>query len=306
MGAVLLVAISTNAASAAVEDDFTGDRLSDDWAVTYEAASIGIEVADWAYELRDSRLVVSDIVPDGRTTEGSCGMCGVVLSRPFTAPGEFSLEMQIAWDSDSSAMEACSVRLWSGDQPVVSLGYRDAWIGYRGGACCSPGPCVRNTVPSSGAATFVLTRYAQGAMIALADTEQLNAWTDPSPIDRLQLVFEHAPFEGATFGDVAIDRIRATASGSTPFKRGDANEDLALNIGDAIFILTHLFGAGAEPDCMDAADTNDDGSVNIADAVMLLGYLFSGDAALPSPFPECGPDPTPDDGVSCDSFAACE
>ena len=59
---------------------------------------------------------------------------------------------------------------------------------------------------------------------------------------------------------------------------GDTNNDGALNIADAVNVLTYLFGGGSQPPCLKAADVNDDDGVNIADAVAILSYLFSGQA----------------------------
>lgn len=78
------------------------------------------------------------------------------------------------------------------------------------------------------------------------------------------------------------------------FIRGDCFQDSATNLADAITLLNHLFVPGvAVPPCLVACDFNDDGSLNIADPVYLLAYLFSGGPPPPSPFPLCGPDPTP-------------
>jgi len=87
------------------------------------------------------------------------------------------------------------------------------------------------------------------------------------------------------------------------FRRGDSNADGAVNLADAIAVLSHLF-AGEELQCLNAADTNDDEKLNVADAVRLLAYLFAGAPALPSPFGSCGPDPTPGP-LTCLSFPPC-
>jgi hypothetical protein len=89
------------------------------------------------------------------------------------------------------------------------------------------------------------------------------------------------------------------------FKRGDANGDEAGDISDAVATLTFLFSGGPESTCADAADTNDDGKVDISDPVALLSFLFSGGAAPKAPFPDCGPDPTDDDGQGCAAYAHC-
>ena len=70
------------------------------------------------------------------------------------------------------------------------------------------------------------------------------------------------------------------------------------NLADAIAILDFLFGGGRVLRCAKAADANDDGAVQITDAVFLLGHLFSGTAAPPEPYPARGLDPTPD-GLPC-------
>ena len=50
-----------------------------------------------------------------------------------------------------------------------------------------------------------------------------------------------------------------------------------------------------ELDCEDAADANDDEALDISDAIYVLGSLFVGGAPPPPPFPDCGADPTPEE-----------
>jgi hypothetical protein len=88
------------------------------------------------------------------------------------------------------------------------------------------------------------------------------------------------------------------------FKRGDVNSDKTVNISDAVFILSFLFGSGEAPTCMDTADANDDGSSNLADAVAILRYLFNNPEPLPDPFAGCGMDPTKDD-IDCLLYSPC-
>ncbi|MGA1533212.1 MAG: hypothetical protein ACO4B4_01790 [Planctomycetota bacterium] len=84
------------------------------------------------------------------------------------------------------------------------------------------------------------------------------------------------------------------AGGTTPFRRGDANQDGVLDLGDPITILETLFSGGDPLPCPDAADANDDGAVDIADPISLLEYLFGGGPPPPAPFPGQGADPSPD------------
>jgi len=94
--------------------------------------------------------------------------------------------------------------------------------------------------------------------------------------------------------------------GEEPFRRGDPNADGTVDMADAIFTLSYLFGAGPEPTCMDAADTNDDGTVDIGDPIALIQHLFGSEMDLAAPVGKCGVDPTPLEGLSCLSYPPCE
>jgi hypothetical protein len=88
------------------------------------------------------------------------------------------------------------------------------------------------------------------------------------------------------------------------FRRGDVDDDGAVNISDAIVLLDHLFRAGEAPACDKAADANDDGALNLSDPVRLLDHLFRGLGPLPAPAAACGADST-DDGLGCDQASSC-
>jgi len=79
------------------------------------------------------------------------------------------------------------------------------------------------------------------------------------------------------------------------FRRGDANEDGAVDLGDVLATLDYLFQGGAAPGCSDAADADDDGVLTISDPIAVLLRLFAGAPPLPAPSDtSTGPDPTPD------------
>lgn len=79
------------------------------------------------------------------------------------------------------------------------------------------------------------------------------------------------------------------------FVRGEANEDLRIDLSDAVFVLEYLFLGGKTPPCADAADVNDSGAVDLSDAVYLLSYLFLGGPPPPPPFGEPGTDRSEDE-----------
>ncbi|MEE9442470.1 MAG: dockerin type I repeat-containing protein, partial [candidate division Zixibacteria bacterium] len=57
---------------------------------------------------------------------------------------------------------------------------------------------------------------------------------------------------------------------------GDANGDREINVGDAVFIVNHVFKGGPAPEPLIAGDANCDGSVNVGDAVYLINHVFKG------------------------------
>jgi hypothetical protein len=82
------------------------------------------------------------------------------------------------------------------------------------------------------------------------------------------------------------------------FVRGDANDDGRVDLTDSIATLGFLFMGGERIACADAADVTDDGRIDLSDPVAGMEFLFLDRARLTSPFPNPGPDPTPDD-LSC-------
>lgn len=57
---------------------------------------------------------------------------------------------------------------------------------------------------------------------------------------------------------------------------GDANSDLLVNVGDAIFLINYAFKGGPAPNPTCKGDTNHDDKVNVGDVVFLINYIFRG------------------------------
>ncbi len=56
---------------------------------------------------------------------------------------------------------------------------------------------------------------------------------------------------------------------------GDANNDEKINIGDAVYLITHIFQDGPAPILANQGDPNCDGGTNVGDAVFLINHVFS-------------------------------
>lgn len=97
--------------------------------------------------------------------------------------------------------------------------------------------------------------------------------------------------------EAGVLSVNGPPPGGVPqFIRGDANQDLVIDITDPIFLLNSLYGdqKGVRPPCIDACDVNDSGMVDLSDAVYLLIFLFRDGSAPPLPGTRLGIDWTPD------------
>ncbi|MCP4569949.1 MAG: PQQ-binding-like beta-propeller repeat protein [FCB group bacterium] len=82
-------------------------------------------------------------------------------------------------------------------------------------------------------------------------------------------------------GDLNIDNdstSKQLVSIAEQFICGDANNDQAINVGDAVYLINYVFKSGPAPDPLASGETNCDGSVNVGDAVYLINYVFKGGA----------------------------
>ena len=67
----------------------------------------------------------------------------------------------------------------------------------------------------------------------------------------------------------------------TETRCGDANNDEAVNIGDVVYLINHIFNNGPAPLSFVAGDVNSDSSINVGDAVYLGNYVFQPGALPP-------------------------
>jgi len=79
------------------------------------------------------------------------------------------------------------------------------------------------------------------------------------------------------------------------FIRGDADDSGRIDIRDMHFVLAVLFRGEPLPPCQDRLDADDSGTVDVSDAPFIGSALFRNGPIFPSPFPNPGNDPTPDE-----------
>ena len=116
------------------------------------------------------------------------------------------------------------------------------------------------------------------------------------PVENL-LVIDGRSYEA----ELATSAVSLTAVLSTPFRRGDCNNDTSSNIADAIWLLNYLFLGGASGTCLGACDTDGDASLGLVDAVLLLQHWMAGGPPPAAPYPDCGTD----DAADCEGYPSC-
>lgn len=84
--------------------------------------------------------------------------------------------------------------------------------------------------------------------------------------------------------EVAVDNFSVQTLSCDAYECGDVNRDSMVNIGDAVFLLNHIFHEGPEPSLFGSSDINCDMSINIGDAVYLLNHIFKN---APRPCTSC-------------------
>jgi len=105
---------------------------------------------------------------------------------------------------------------------------------------------------------------------------------------------------------IFFDDVTVTDLLPPDFIRGDANNDGSVDLSDTIAIINHVHNGAPIPAPQDRADVNDNEFITMADAYHCQANLScAGNPAIPSPFPNPGPDATPDtpcDGLGCATY----
>ena len=170
-------------------------------------------------------------------------------------------------------------------------GFIDCWTGDAPGSFNADSPCALHELDQDGDVdAFDLSGLEQVYEATPEDCDNNGTW------DLVQILTQNGDSNSNGILDACEDPF---------FRRGDGNLDGAVDISDAVSLLSALFGGVGLPECFDASDSNDDGAIDIGDAVFTLSFLFSSGTAMPAPGSEtCGPDPTAD-GLDCGAVVSC-
>lgn len=167
--------------------------------------------------------------------------------------------------------------------------FREYQLSYFDHNSYKPGfPIVWNPIMAPRQTLVPMTPEGQGGVLGSWDISQLKPET-------YLLRLEATSDDGTVFTDFIDVEIKFVSK----FIRGDANFDQAVDLSDAVYILLYLFVASSDtPACLDALDVNDDSQINISDALYILEFLFRNGPPPPSPYPQNGTDPSPDQ-ITC-------
>jgi hypothetical protein len=84
--------------------------------------------------------------------------------------------------------------------------------------------------------------------------------------------------------NVCSELISALGWGCTTWLCGDCDSSEAVDIDDAVFLITYIFAGGPPPDPIEVGDADCSGGIDIDDVVFLIMYIF---AAGPEPCAPC-------------------
>jgi hypothetical protein len=93
---------------------------------------------------------------------------------------------------------------------------------------------------------------------------------------RVRLCFNQTPYPCGDCNYGEVEDYSITIEG---LMCGDADGNGIVNISDAVFLISYIFGGGPAPDPYTAGDADCNGIVNISDAVYLIAYIFGGGSA---------------------------
>ncbi len=111
-------------------------------------------------------------------------------------------------------------------------------------------------------------------------TDHGNTWTEfTGGIDSGDRLVDFLDTDDGNMLIADMDDSLKVSNVIQSFLCGDADGSGIISIGDAVFLISFIFGGGAAPDPIGAGDADSSGGISIADAVFLVTFIFGGGPA---------------------------
>ncbi|MDD4050293.1 MAG: S8 family serine peptidase [candidate division Zixibacteria bacterium] len=230
------------------------------YTVTFRAVSDGWTILDTAANfvvaLADTLTYSSDTVNAGEQAICDVNLFNSQSLNMLDIPFDFSEGMMLNFDSFSVAGTrtdgfATAVIAQSGDNEQMVIRLTNSGTPLAPGS----GPVLRFFLSTDS--------YAQTGMTTLLDTATVSG-------------------NGLRLFSTALNYVPTVRGGAVVIagaKRGDANGDGRITIGDAVFIIGYVFRSGPAPATVEAGDANSDTNIDVGDAIYLVAYIFRGGPA---------------------------
>lgn len=208
-----LIVIINFSAVADVYDHFDNGVLDPAWQINY------VNTPSWAYTETNSKLTCYAIprIDDNLDSE-------VVLTRDFSAPGNFEVKSKMLWDNKGldSARSWIDVRVLSGNTMVAWGGYCDYWIFHSGQEVARfqysdyiHYESGTDTLPYAGSAEFSMTRI-NGNINILWNNQVILSGYSTLPIDKIGICFHNLSYyPGESFSTIGLDYVTAVPEPAT-------------------------------------------------------------------------------------------
>jgi len=181
-----------------------------------------------------------------------------------------------------------------------------AFDGFEDGPWSEPASFIVNSINQAPESFGLLAPDSGTIFFELQPTFAWETTTDPDPCDSVLFRLSYAddsdftdpiiipdldttaytPAEPLTSGlyywrVTAVDLFGGETDCNSAFNfviglRGDSNADGIIDVGDAVFLINHIFRGGLPPNPYLMGDANCSGSVDVGDAVYLINYIFRG------------------------------
>ncbi|MDD4052750.1 MAG: M28 family peptidase [candidate division Zixibacteria bacterium] len=139
----------------------------------------------------------------------------------------------------------------------------------------NPGEPYSHQLASTGGTGTVTWTDKNGALVGTGLAMFSSGSVNGTPVATGPIDFTARAVDAA--GASAEKLLAFSINGS--YVCGDANGNGAVNVADAVFIISYIFREGPAPSPLEGGDANCDDVVNVGDAIYIVSYVFRGGPA---------------------------